>query len=338
MIMKTLKKVLLTFMLFIIGLTSLSVFSIASAQWNDPYKPVLNTTVQNIRAPLADPADVVTDGRWASLFNEQILILVKYIIYVLIVVWIAVAFFWGYKVMTSSKEEDMKEWLKLVGFGILWIIIMVSAQFLASSLVWDGGIITEEFVRIDGDSPNWIALAENLYKKIMFPFIKIVLYLVVWALFIMMAIKVISYVVSTDDIAKKKALWAILWCVIWIFIVMAAKQVVEAIMWKQTDVINRAAITISWWEAWEWWMWNKIMEFGSIPLIAQIINWAMWLTMFVLLVLIVLQWYKMFAKPDDPKNRENIKKTLLYIVIWVLVIGAAYVISNVLVIDRLPIE
>jgi Na+-driven multidrug efflux pump len=60
--------------------------------------------------------------------------------------------------------------------------------------------------------------------------------------------------------------------------------------------------------------------------------------MFVLLVLIVLQWYKIFTKPDDAKVRENIKKTILYIVIWVLVIGAAYVISNVLVIDRLAIE
>ena len=56
----------------------------------------------------------------------------------------------------------------------------------------------------------------------------------------------------------------------------------------------------------------------------------------VLLVLIIIQWYKMFAKPDDAKNREDLKKTILYIVIWVLVIGAAYVISNVLVINELP--
>ena len=207
-------------------------------------------------------------------------------------------------------------------------------------MVWDDGIIAKEFIDkwfFFDDDPNWIALAEGLYKKIMFPFIKIALYLVVWFLFVMMAIKVVSYVTSTDDSAKKKALWNILRCVIWIIIVMLSKQLVEAIMWKQDAVLNQAAITISW--TWEWdWMWNKLMEFGSIPLIAQVINWAMWLAMFVLLVLVVLQWYRMFTKPDDPKNKENIKKTLLYIVIWVLVIWAAYVISNVLVIDRLTIE
>ena len=168
----------------------------------------------------------------------------------------------------------------------------------------------------------------------MFPFIKIALYLVVWALFFMMAAKVVSYVVSTDDTAKKKAWWTIIWCVVWILIVMMSKQVVEAVMWKQQTVLNKEATMFAWWDLW---IWEEIMDFGSIPLIAQIINWAMWLTMFVLLVLIVIQWYKMFTKPDDPKNRESLKKTLLYILIWVLVIGAAYVISNALVVDRLNI-
>ena len=64
----------------------------------------------------------------------------------------------------------------------------------------------------------------------------------------------------------------------------------------------------------------------------------MWLTMLAILVLILIQWYKMFTKPDDPKTRESLKKTLLYIIIWVLVIWAAYAISSVLVINNVPIE
>ena len=82
-------------------------------------------------------------------------------------------------------------------------------------------------------------------------------------------------------------------------------------------------------------MWSQILQYESVPLVAQIINWAMWLTMFIVLVLIIVQAYKMFTKPDDPKNRESLKKTLLYIIIWVLVIGASYIISNVLVINNL---
>ena len=117
---------------------------------------------------------------------------------------------------------------------------------------------------------------------------------------------------------------------------MWSKQIVEAVMWNQADVLEKNATWISWWE--NEWMWWQLLEFQSVPLIAQIINWVMWLTMFAILVLIIIQWYQIFTKPDDPKVRENLKKTILYIVIWVLVIGAAYVISNVLVVNNVPID
>lgn len=82
-------------------------------------------------------------------------------------------------------------------------------------------------------------------------------------------------------------------------------------------------------------MWSQILQFGSVPIISQVINWVMWLTMLIVLVLVIVQAYKMFAKPDDPKNRESLKKTLLYIIIWVLVIWASYIISNVLVVNNI---
>ena len=53
--------------------------------------------------------------------------------------------------------------------------------------------------------------------------------------------------------------------------------------------------------------------------------------MFVIVVLLVIQGYRMFAKPDDPKNRERLKKTLLYVIIWVLIIGASYAISQAII-------
>jgi hypothetical protein len=169
-------------------------------------------------------------------------------------------------------------------------------------------------------------LAKNLYDKIMFPFIKVALYLVIWALFFIMAAKVLTFVISTEEKAKKKAGWIILWCVIWILIVMWSKQIVESVMWNQEDVLNKAATWIDE-------QWNPPLEFNSVQLISQVINWVMWLTMFVIVVLIIIQAYRMFAKPDDPKNRERLKKTMLYVIIWVLVIWASYVISNILVLN-----
>ena len=101
------------------------------------------------------------------------------------------------------------------------------------------------------------------------------------------------------------------------------------VMWKQEVVLNDKA-------RWIDEMWNLLPEFHTIELISQIINWVMWLTMFVVVVLIIIQGYRMFAKPDDPKNRERLKKTMLYVIIWVLVIGASYIISNDLVLNWLP--
>ena len=100
-------------------------------------------------------------------------------------------------------------------------------------------------------------------------------------------------------------------------------------MWEQNEVLKTGVNYVGD-------MWTAVTNVWSIPLVSQIINWVMWLTMFAIVVLIIIQAYRMFAKPDDPKNRETLKKTILYILIGVLVIWAAYVISNVLVINNLP--
>lgn len=307
---------------------SVNLFSITPVlAQSTPYDEILSSTVKEDMKK-----DAITQSKWWEVFNQQILNIIWYAINVFMVIGIVVAFIGAFKIMTSDKEETSKEWIRLVVFGIIWIIIMVSARFFAEWLVWDKGIIEEEF-RFSGDNqPNWIRFASNLYENILYPFIKIALYLVVWFLFFMMVGKVIGYVTSTDDSAKKKAWWVIIWCVIGILIVMWAKQVVEAVMWEQKVVINENAQRIIDQTPW------TALNFGSIPIVTQIINWVMWLTVFIVLVLIIIQWYKMFTKPDDPKNRESLKKTLLYIIIWVVVIWAAYAISSILVINNVPLD
>ena len=322
------KKILSKFTFLLFGTVLLSVFNLTVAQnGQSPYNEALNLTLSDTSLNSVAGLDNIVDGRWSKLFNNQIIKLIDYVIYIFITLWIAIAFVWWYKIMASNKEDSTKEWIRLVVFWVIGIIIMVSAKFIASTLVWDNGIITEEFLR-ENWWPKWVLLASHLYAKVLYPFIKVLLYLVIWILFFMMLAKVINFVFATDDSSKKKALWIILWSVVWILIIMWSKQIVEAVMWKQDDVLKTGANYISE-------QWNNILEFWNIELISQIINWVMWLTMLVILILIIIQWYRMLTKPDDPKNVERLKKTLLYIIIWVLVIGASYVISNVLVVNRL---
>lgn len=329
--MKTFRKSLLASILWLFWfIMSIPCFVLAQQQYDD----VLGITTDDKSLSTAIRWDEYEKAVWAELFNGQVLKIIGYVIDIFIVIWIAVAFIWAYEIMTSDKEESMKKWIRLVAFWVIWIIIMVSARFIANWLVWDNGWIISEQLKESESKPSWIAFADNLYKNIMFPFIKLALYFVVGALFFVMVGKAISFLMATDDSAKKKAWGIIIWCVVWILIVMWSKQIVEAVMWKQNEVLNKSAQRISWWDEW---LWEEILEFGSIPLIAQIINWVMWLTMFAIVVLIIIQWYKVFTKPDDPKTREGMKKAIIYILIWVLVIWAAYVISNFLVVNNVSI-
>lgn len=329
--MKTFRKSLLASILWLFWfIMSIPCFVLAQQQYDD----VLGITTDDKSLSTAIRWDEYEKAVWAELFNGQVLKIIGYVIDIFIVIWIAVAFIWAYEIMTSDKEESMKKWIRLVAFWVIWIIIMVSARFIANWLVWDDGWIISEQLKESESNPRWMVFADNLYKNIMFPFIKLALYFVVGALFFVMVGKAISFLMATDDSAKKKAWGIIIWCVVWILIVMWSKQIVEAVMWKQAKVLNESAQRISWWDEW---LWEEILEFGSIPLIAQIINWVMWLTMFAIVVLIIIQWYKVFTKPDDPKTREGMKKAIIYILIWVLVIWAAYVISNFLVVNNVPI-
>ena len=331
--MKKIKKSLSITMLWLFWVINLfPSFNLVLAQ--NPYNNIMGATTddQSLYSAIHGDGEVIDweNEKWAKMFNKQVVQIISYVIDFFIVIWIAVAFIWGYKIMTSDKEETMKEGIRLVIFGIIWIIIMVSARFIAN---WFVDMTDEQFNNPLNQQPSWIEFADDLYNKIMYPFIKIALYFVIWILFFIMVGKVINFVTATDDSAKKKAAWIIIRCVVWILIVMWSKQIVEAVMWKQSEVLNKNAQRINWWS----WMWDEILEFGSIPLIAQIINWVMGLTMFAIVVLIIIQWYKIFTKPDDPKTRESLKKTILYIVIWVLVIWAAYVISSALVLNNIQI-
>lgn len=332
--MKTVKKILLGFMLVIFGLTNVSIVSATDnnpgGQWSDSvYTEILWETMKDPSVASALIWSETRGKNGASHFNQQIIDLIGYAIDVFIVIWIAIAFFGWYTIMFSSKEDAYKEWINLIVYGVLWIIIMVSAKFIAGALVWEWGIFPENRSEISGEWPSWINIAQQVYERIIYPFIKVALYLVVWILFFMMAAKVFTFIISTDDTAKKKAWWIILWTTIWMFIILWAKQIVEAVMWNETTLLNDQAKYVKE-------IWNLPLNYGRIPLIHNILNWVMGLSMFVVLVLIIIQAYRMFAKPDDPKNRERLKKTLLYVFIWVLVVGASYVISSLLVVNAIP--
>jgi hypothetical protein len=119
----------------------------------------------------------------------------------IITIGIATAFVGAYKMMSSSKEDALKEGGRLIIYGIIGIVIIVSAKFLANTLVEN--TIKESMSTTGG--LNGLVLANNLYENIFFPFIIFAAYLAMGVLFFILAARVISFLTSTDEGVRKKA-------------------------------------------------------------------------------------------------------------------------------------
>jgi len=239
-----------------------------------------------------------------------------------IAVGVFMVFIGVYKMMSTDKEDAIKEGGSLVIYGVIGIIIMVSARFIGNTLV-DTVIIKN---LQSGVGLKGLLVAESLYDNIMIPFLKIAAYLASGALFFIMAIRVFSFLTSQDEAVKKKATGLIIRSVIGIIVILAATQVVEAVFGKRADVINQSAVDIGD-------VGMGIYDVQTIPIIYTVINRIMGLTTLAVLILIIFQTFQLLTKPDSADNIGKIKKTLMYVAIGVVIIGAGYVISNVLIIN-----
>ena len=97
----------------------------------------------------------------------------KVITPIVIIIGVLVAILGFYEMFGSTKEEDQKKGFNYILRGVIGIVVMVSANFLADTLV-NGGIFTYD---ASGQLLGTIT-AQKVYQKLMFPFIKFSMYLV----------------------------------------------------------------------------------------------------------------------------------------------------------------
>ena len=284
------------------------------------FDPSMNRAIEPIKDNLdaAEPSSTI--GGWDSIrsfiFNKIVNVVTPFIIIIGVMVWII----WAYKLFFSDKEEDLKKWVMLVIYWIVWIIIILSARY-----IWS--VIFEDILQSwDTVWLNWADIAQQLYGKIAYPFIKIVLYLALWILFLALAGKTLWFITQSDWSGQKKAITMIARSAISMLIIIWAKQLVEAVYGKQDNVLNQSAQNL--WDIWWWILANK-----NIPIIYTIINRIMGLTALVVLIIIIFQNFQILVKPEKSENRQKLGKTILYIFIWILIIWTGYVITNFLIIN-----
>ncbi len=234
--------------------------------------------------------------------------------------WIMMAMFGMYSVMFSWWEWDFQKWIRYIIFWVAGILIILSAEYITNIMAVEimGNWQVSSFV--------WVEVAQTLYEKIAYPFLKMAIYIVLWLLFVMLLINVIKYITSSEDEIHKQSVTMIIWSFISMFIIIWSKQLVEAVYWKEQDIINSNAQTL-------WDIWDGILASKEIPIIYTIINWVLWIAGFIILIIILFQTFKFLTNPSDEEQLSSIKKSLLYIFLWIVVIWAGYLIVNFLIIN-----
>lgn len=257
---------------------------------------------------------------WASITNFILKKIMNFLIPIIIIIWITVWIIWWYKLFFSTNYEDTKKGIQLILYWTIWIIIIVSAEY-----IWT--ILFEEILESgNAIALNTIDIAENIYLKIIYPFIKIWIYLVLWLLFVVLTAKVFTYITKSDWSSQKKLINIISRSTISMIIIIWAKSLVEAVYWAKDKVLEKSAQNL--WDIWTWILANK-----NIPIIYTTINRIMWLTSLAILIIILYQGFQILINPDKAENRQKIWKSIIYIFIGILIIWAGYIISNFLVID-----
>lgn len=124
-------------------------------------------------------------------------------------------------------------------WGVVGIIIMLSAAFIANRLVGSGGVFdfTQAFT---GNTAAW-----KLYSMIIFPFLKMIMFVVIGVLFLILILHMYRFLVNPDDKIKLHARTIIVRNAIGILVIIFAKSLAETIYGKQESVINPNATSLA---------------------------------------------------------------------------------------------
>ena len=239
---------------------------------------------------------------------------------VMIVIWVLVAMVGLYSMLTNP--DKIKEGMTMIISGMIGIVFMYSARYISTEIfqtLWNSWGGWKEAITA-------AKLITSIYNKILYPFVKIAIYFSLGILVIIMMSRVFTYITSQEEWVKKKAMGVISWTTIGIVIISAAKQIVEAVYGKQETVLKETPQSLSD-------IGTEVLNPKSIPILFQVINRSLAIISLVLLVIIIMQTYTMLTKPDDESTFKNLKQTIVYALIGLLLIGAAYLIANLLIIN-----
>ncbi len=290
---------------------ALSTFNIVNFSYSNDYEEVLDNVATN-RAW----EQIKTNSMKDFLISTGKNILIP----IIIVLGLLMAFVAFKNLMFSDKEDERKKWLNFITRWTIWIIMMVSAIFIANTLFGDYGT-SGIFWLAAWQDYDPATIAASLYDKIISKFFYLVMYLVIGILFIILVINLIKFISSPDkDEVQKHAKTIIVWNTIWIIIILFSKNIIETFYSK----IQQWTYTL--------WQQNPILESKSLPWLYTILNYFLWFIAFTITVFIIYQAFQLLLKPEDENTYKWLKKYFVYSLVWIIIIWWVYLIANFFII------
>lgn len=289
---------------------------------SEQYKNALDKSTSWLNQIQTTYSGEITGDGANSVTKVIISVLTKILLPLMVFFGIAQAIFGYYSMMTSTSDDAKKKWMNYIIRGVVWIMVISSASFIAYTLYGTVGWWWI-FRSTDWALLAWPEIAQNLYKYIIFPFIKFLMYIIMGVLFIIALVRAINLLLNDKDEGAKKAGAILKWNAFGLIIIIFSKALIEAIYGKEADVINKDATTLSS----IWWTVDK-----TVPFIFTIINYLTWFIGIFLLVIIIIQAIQLLMKPTDEAIQKKLKKNVVYILIWLVVMWLSYVITNVFII------
>ena len=148
---------------------------------------------------------------------------------------------------------------------------------------------------------------QQLYEKIAYPFIIVILKVIIGIMFLMAGGAVFKYLFSGDDAAKDKAIRMLVFTVVGILIIILAKTIVEAVYGSYGDVVsNNVSATgedlgkVG----------QGVFEDPKFALLHTVLNRILGLTTFIITIIIIYIGYLLLVQPTDEANIKRLKTAI----------------------------
>lgn len=311
------KKIILGILASLCLLTSFAPAIAADGRFTDD----MNQSTQSIRSNIDTSFPNQRSMNGASWVRDFIIYIVRRILTPLIIaVSILMWILWIYDMIGNTKEDSIKQGFNYILWWAVWIIIIVSANFIVNQIANWGIFVFDSQNQIVGTLS-----AQRIYQRLIFPFLSLLMTFILGILFVLALIRTMTMLFSPKEDNAQKARTIIIRSAIGIIVIIFAKQLIEAVYGLESSVASSNVVSLDN-------VWNATLTDKQFPFIYTVINYIMWFTGFFILVIIILQGIQLLTNPTDEGIQKKMRKNIIYILIWLIIIWTSYVVTNFLIV------